>query len=247
MGNSRTSHGWRRALPLIVGAALVIVASLPDRTSAAAQGATVCNPANFNIAIDVGHTPEAPGTPSARGVAEHAYNVQLSNEIKRALLEGGYSRVTLITARGIGRSQLLARVKRANALNVDLLLSVHHDDVQDFYHAKWNYDGVTRAFSDKFSGYSLFVSRQNQYFDHSLTFAKLLGAALMAQGMRYSAHHAEAIPGEGRQLIDSKTGVYLYDNLVVLKFTKAPAALLEPGVLRNRGKELRLAFPDGRQ
>ena len=104
-----------------------------------------------------------------------------------------------------------------------------------------------RAFSDKFSGYSLFVSRQNQYFDHSLTFAKLLGAALMAQGMRYSAHHAEAIPGEGRQLIDSKTGVYLYDNLVVLKFTKAPAVLLEAGVIVNRVEELVLASPEGRE
>jgi len=246
MSNSRTSHGWRRALPLIVGAALAIAASLPDRTSAAAQGATVCNPANFNIAIDVGHTPEAPGTTSARGVAEHAYNLQLSNEIKRALLEGGYSRVTLITARGIGRTQLLARVKRANALNVDLLLSVHHDDVQDFYHAKWNYNGVTRAFSDKFSGYSLFVSRQNQHFERSLTFAKLLGTALMEQGLRYSAHHAEAIPGEGRQLIDSKAGVYLYDNLVVLKFTKAPAVLLEAGVIVNRIEELVLASAEGR-
>src|SRR5262249_10946800 len=160
-------------------------------------------PANFNIAIDVGHTPEASGATSARGVTEYAYNLQLSNQIKRALLEGGYSRVTLITARGIGRTQLLARVKRANAMNADLLLSVHHDDVQDFSHAKWNYNGVTRAFSDKFSGYSLCVSRQNQYFERSLTFAKLLGTALMEQGLHYSAHHAEAIPGEGRQLIDS--------------------------------------------
>jgi len=208
--------------------------------------APVCRPENFKIAIDVGHTPEAPGATSARGVTEYAYNLLLAKRIERTLLDGGFSRTTLITARGVGRPQLLKRTERANTLGLDLLLSIHHDDVQGLYHARWTYKGAIHLFSDKFSGYSLFVSRENRHFDDSLAFAKLLGAALTARGMRYSAHHAEPIPGEGRELVDPEAGVYLYDQLVVLKFTQPPAVLLEAGVIVNRMEELVLASPEGR-
>jgi N-acetylmuramoyl-L-alanine amidase len=100
--------------------------------------------------------------------------------------------------------------------------------------------------SDRFSGYSLFVSRENRHYEDSLVFAKLLGAALMGHGMLYSPHHAEAIPGEGRQLLDRQVGVYLYDQLVVLKSTEAPAVLLEAGIIVNRVEELVLSSPEGR-
>jgi N-acetylmuramoyl-L-alanine amidase len=65
--------------------------------------------------------------------------------------------------------------------------------------------------------------------------------------MRYSAHHAEAISGEGRQLIDSEAGVYLYDQLLVLRSTEPPAVLLEAGVIVNRGEEVVVASPEGRR
>jgi N-acetylmuramoyl-L-alanine amidase len=237
-------RGVRR---LVVAAATLIAASLPDHAAEAAQAAPVCKPENFKIAIDIGHTPEAPGTTSARGVAEHAYNLQLAKQVQKTLLDGGFGHTTLITARGIGRSQLLQRVERANALGVDLFLSIHHDDVQDSYHSKWTYNGATHFFSDRFSGYSLFVSRENRHFEDSLAFAKLLGVALTAQGMRYSAHHAEAIAGEGRQLIDSEAGVYLYDQLVVLRSTESPAVLLEAGVIVNRAEEVVMASQEGRR
>jgi N-acetylmuramoyl-L-alanine amidase len=244
---SHTHDGQRTgARRLLVAAAALVAASLPDQAAAAAQAPPGCKPEGFKIAIDVGHTPQAPGTTSARGVPEHAYNLQLAQQVEKTLLDGGFGHTTLITARGVGRPQLLRRTERANALGVDLFLSIHHDDVQDVYHAKWTYNGASHLFSDKFSGYSLFVSRKNRHFEDSLAFARLLGAALTAHGMRYSAHHAEAIPGEGRQLVDRDVGVYLYDQLVVLKSTEPPAVLLEAGVIVNRAEELVVASPEGR-
>jgi N-acetylmuramoyl-L-alanine amidase len=128
-----------------------------------------------------------------------------------------------------------------------MFLSIHHDDVQSTYYTKWTYNGVVRFFSDRFSGYSLFASRQNRHFEDSLRFAKLLGAALTTHGMRYSAHHAEPIRGEGKQLIDRNSGVYLFDELVVLKSAKAPAVLLEAGIITNRIEELVVSSPEGRE
>jgi N-acetylmuramoyl-L-alanine amidase len=127
-----------------------------------------------------------------------------------------------------------------------LLLSIHHDDVQPIYHVTWSHEAVARFYSDRFSGYSLLVSRNNKRFDDSLAFAKLLGNELFRRGMRYSSHHAEPIPGEGRQIVDTAAGVYQYNELYVLKFSAAPAVLLEAGIIVNRIEETVLASPEGR-
>jgi N-acetylmuramoyl-L-alanine amidase len=238
--------GGRRRVRRVIVAATAFVFAYSSSRAETTDRAPACKPADFKIALDVGHTPEASGATSARGVTEYSYNLRLARQIETTLLQSGFSRTILITARGTGRSQLLQRTERASALGVDLFLSIHHDDVQEAYHTKWTYNGTTRLFSDKFSGYSLFVSRENPYFERSLDFAKLLGTELMAHGMYYSGHHAEAIPGEGRELVDRKVGVYLYDQLVVLKLTKAPAVLLEAGIIVNRVEELVLASPEGR-
>ena len=146
---------------------------------------------------------------------------------------------------GVGHSQLAARTERANRIGADLFPSIHHDDVQEIYHAKWTYDGAPHSYSDRFSGYSLFLSRENRHFDDSLAFAKLLEAALTECGLAYSAHHAEPIRGEGRQLIDKALGIYRYDQLFVLRFNAAPAVLLEAGIIVNRADEVVLASPEG--
>jgi N-acetylmuramoyl-L-alanine amidase len=236
----------QRARSRACGAA-IILALVVAYCDGSAQGARLaeCDPGKFEIAIDVGHTPETPGATSARGVTELYYNTMLANQIKVTLVDGGF-RVVLITTDGIGMVQLLQRAERANLAKVDLLLSIHHDDVQSVYHSTWMYNGALHTFSDKYSGYSLFVSRSNFHFNESLMFAKLLGTSLKTRGMHYSAHHAEHLPGENRQLIDTSAGVYLYDQLVVLKFTRAPAVLLEAGVIVNRIEEVVLASSEGR-
>jgi N-acetylmuramoyl-L-alanine amidase len=82
------------------------------------------------------------------------------------------------------------------------------------------------------------------YPTESLNFARLLGAELMARGMHFTTHHAENITGERRQLLDPELGVYRYDQLIVLKTTKAPAVLLEAGIIVNRAEEILLISPE---
>jgi N-acetylmuramoyl-L-alanine amidase len=205
-----------------------------------------CRRENFRIALDVGHTPEAPGATSARGVKEYEFNLQLAKRLQNELTDGGFIRTRLITTHGSGRVQLVKRIDQANAAGADLLLSIHHDDVQDAYHEPWRHNGLPYEYSDRFSGYSLFVSRENRHFEESLQFAKLLGAELVAHGMHYSAHHAEPVRGEGRPLVDATLGVYRYDRLFVLRFSASPAVLMEAGIIVNRKDEVELASLEGK-
>lgn len=50
-------------------------------------------------------------------------------------------------------------------------------------------------------------------------------------------YHAEKIEGENKELIDEKLGIYLYDDLKVLKNTNSPAFLFEAGVIVNPNEE----------
>jgi N-acetylmuramoyl-L-alanine amidase len=205
---------------------------------------SVCRPEQFRIGIDVGHTPEAPGATSARGVSEYQFNLNLARTIQATLEKGGFDQISLIRANGIGRNQLLERADEANSARVNLLLSIHHDGVQPRYLQKWIFQGKQQYYSDLFSGYSLFVSRENPSATQSAEFAQLLADALMKRGLHYSPHHAEHIPGENRTLLDKARGIYRFDGLVVLRYTRAPAVLLEAGVILNRDEEIILSSPD---
>jgi N-acetylmuramoyl-L-alanine amidase len=47
-------------------------------------------------------------------------------------------------------------------------------------------------------------------------------------------------------LLNKETGVYSYDELVVLRKTRMPAVLLEAGSIINRDEELEMASPERR-
>lgn len=200
--------------------------------------AVPCDPATFGLLIDVGHTRSAPGATSARGKTEYSFNLKPAQRIQQALQSAEFARARLLLTEAPQHSQLAARSEQANAMKPDLFLSVHHDDVQPRYHAKWAFEGRQYSYSDRFSGHSIFVSSANRQFDASRRFAKFLGTELAARGMRYSPHHAENIPGERRRLIDPDVGVYQYDQLHVLRTVHAPAVLLEAGIITNRNDEL---------
>jgi N-acetylmuramoyl-L-alanine amidase len=209
------------------------------------QGVT-CKPERFKIALDVGHTVENQGATSARGVKEYVFNLRLAKDMEKALKDAGFSQTHLFITPGATRAQLFKRVARANALGVDLFVSIHHNDVQERYKEKWEHEGESRAYSDQFSGHSLFVSRENPRLADSLAFGRLLGIALKEQGLVYTRHHLEDVPGERRHLLDPDAGVYRYDKLVVLMHTKVPAVLLEAGIIVNRAEELLLETPEHR-
>ena len=77
-----------------------------DRTQVPkAMGVADKNACNheFGVALDVGHTPERPGTLTARGRTEYEFNLHLAESIRSVLIQRGYKNLYLIkTNRGFG-------------------------------------------------------------------------------------------------------------------------------------------------
>jgi N-acetylmuramoyl-L-alanine amidase len=196
-----------------------------------------------SIAIDVGHYLERPGVISARGVTEFEYNLRLAREISDALRHAGH-RTLLIGDDGMA-ADLGRRAPRAAGM--DLFISIHHDSVQPRFLSVWEYEGETLNYSDKFAGFSLFVSRLNSHTEAGLRCASAIGAALRGAGFTPSRYHADPILGENRPFADEANGVHYFDNLAVLKTASIPALLFEAGVIVNRDEETRLRDPAARR
>ncbi|MFN3349042.1 N-acetylmuramoyl-L-alanine amidase [Pseudorhodoplanes sp.] len=232
----------------VAAAATLAIVALCAASLVHAQGgkphpraaAPQCDPAAFRIIVDVGHTPESPGAISARGVGEYEFNLRLATVIDGKLREAGFNRAHLLMANGEAIPSLVRRVGQANAMSADLLISIHHDSVPDVFKSMWEFGGVQRPFSDKFKGHSIFVSRDNADYDGSLNFAKLLGARLKARGLVYTPHyHNEPKMGSRRRpLVDAETGVYRYDQLIILRTTRMPSVLLEAGSIIHPEEEV---------
>jgi N-acetylmuramoyl-L-alanine amidase len=86
----------------------------------------------------------------------------------------------------------------------------------------------------------VFVSRKNRKFAQSQRLGRFLSEAMLVRGFSPSLHHAEKIPGEGRNLLDKDLGLYEFEDLIVLKTAAMPAVLLECGVIINRSEETSL-------
>jgi len=191
------------------------------------------------IALDVGHYFKKPGVISARGVAEFQYNLQLAQEVEAALRRAGHT--TLMIGENGMAEDLGSRAPRAKGM--DLFISIHHDSVQPRFLSTWEYEGETRNYSDRFSGYSLFVSRLHPDPGASLKCASAIGAAMRQAGFTASRYHADPVLGENRPFADEENGVHYFDNLAVLKTARVPALLFEAGVIVNRDEELRMRDP----
>jgi N-acetylmuramoyl-L-alanine amidase len=206
-----------------------------------------CDPAKFRIVLDVGHTAESEGAISARNVSEFVYNLRLARRIEEKLKAEGFAETRLLLTEGKARRSLVKRVDAANDLRADLLLSIHHDSVPNKFLEDWEFDGKRSRFSDRFSGYSVFVSRSNPDFKTSLSFAELIGKEMKAQGLDYAKQYSQPIMGRyQRELLNRETGVYRYDELIVLRKTRMAAVLLEAGSIINRDEELKMGSPEHR-
>jgi N-acetylmuramoyl-L-alanine amidase len=207
-----------------------------------------CEPAKFRIVVDVGHTAEALGADSARNDPEFAFNLRLARLVAEKLKSEGFATTRLLVTEGRARPSLFKRVNAANDWRVDLFLSIHHDAVPDKFLEEWEFEGARSHFSDRFSGHSLFVSRQNPRYAASLAFARLLGRKLKTQDLTYA--HQYTLPMMGRyrhELLDKDVGVYRFDQLVVLSRTKSAAVLLEAGSIINRDEEMAMNSPERQQ
>jgi N-acetylmuramoyl-L-alanine amidase len=181
------------------------------------------------VAVDVGHYLDKPGVISASGVPEFEYNKALAASVRESLEAAGFA-VRMIGERG-DFADLAARPRAA--IGADLFVSIHHDSVQERY----------LPVADRFSGYSLFVSRLNPKVKQSLACASAIGAAMRRAGYVPSRYHADAVLGESRPFADEANGVHYFDNLAVAKTATLPALLFEAGVIVNREEEARLAQP----
>ena len=201
-----------------------------------------CDPTTFRIIVDVGHTLESDGAMSARNVPEFQFNLSLAKRIVAGLKAAGFPETKLLVTSGKARPSLVRRVAAADALKGNFLLSIHHDSAPDKFMENWTFEGKPSHYTDRFSGYSVFVSRSNMDFKTSLAFAKLLGRQMKAQGLQYATQYTQAFMGRYQfDLMDKDVGVYAHDQLIVLMYPRMPAALLEAGSIINRDEELKMA------
>ena len=182
-----------------------------------------------SVAVDIGHSLQAPGARSASGLTEFSFNRRAGLLLAGMLRDQGLD-VRVIGAEG-NITQLTERTRLAQGRQ--LLLSVHHDSVQPQYLPE----------AGRFQGYSLFVSRKNPFAETSLACARQIALSLQEAGERPTLHHAEPIAGENRPLADAALGIYWFDDLVVLKTASQPAVLIEHGVIVNPQEEARLSSP----
>jgi N-acetylmuramoyl-L-alanine amidase len=221
--------------------------SAASKPAAAKPIATLCDPAKFRIVLDVGHTAKSEGAISARGVSEFTFNLHLAQRIEEKLKAAGFAATRLLVTEGNARPSLVKRVTIANDLPADLFLSIHHDSVPNKLLEDWEFEGNKRHFSDRFSGYSVWVSRNNPDFKTSFAFAELVARQMKVQGLNYAHQYTEAIMGHYQHpLLNKETGVYAYDELIVLRKTHMPAVLLEAGSIINRDEELKMDTPERR-
>jgi len=245
-------RGRRAAVACVVGALMLPVAA-PASADPALRSAKLttpadvsqCDRAKFRVVIDVGHSAEAPGAMSARGVPEYEFNLSAARWVERALIAAGFELTMRLITSGPAKESLRERVTKANWLSADLFLSVHHDSVPGRFLEDWEYDGHQSHFSDRFKGHSIFVSNAHRDYRGSLKFAHTLGLQLKARGLKYTPHYTLAEMGRRRrQLVDADAGVYRFDRLVVLRATRMPAVLLEVASIINRDEELKAETPE---
>jgi N-acetylmuramoyl-L-alanine amidase len=182
------------------------------------------------VALDIGHTPEAPGCISAYGRTEYSYNKEIVERIAARLTQSEQVKPYVVNPDGHAIS-LRLRTEMARKHGAALFLSIHHDAAQPKYLKSWMVDGRPQFYSEDFRGYGVFVSQKNLFPVASKSFGTLLGQEMRRAGFQFSPHHNEPVKGENRPILDEESGLYRYDDLIVLKTARMPAVLLECGVI----------------
>jgi N-acetylmuramoyl-L-alanine amidase len=231
--------------PILLALGLLPASAQSPTTIQNGTSASDCNRSAFRIVLDVGHTNDAGGALSARGIFEYDFNLHLAGQIEQSLRDAGFDNTFLIVTTERPTGGLYERAAVANSLRADLFLAIHHDAVPDRLLETWEYEGAKHQYCDRWKGHSIFVSRDNPDYAGSLLFGEMLGASLKTRGLQYTPHYLEPIMGRRRRtLVDPQTGVYRYDQLIVLRKTRMPAVLLEAGSIVNRDEELALKSPE---
>ncbi len=188
------------------------------------------------VAIDPGHTEKYYGATSASGEKEYTYNIKMSNILLNTLNNTKNIKAFIINPAGKS-IKLKARTAMAEQRNADIFISIHHDSVQKKYLTTSIVNGKKNHFSKKFKGYSLFVSKKNNYYTKSFLLAENIGRGIKEKRFTPTLHHAEKIKRENRILLDTTLGIYRFDDLIVLKSADIPSVLIECGIIVNPQEE----------
>lgn len=198
--------------------------------------------AGFSVAVDPGHDPLEPGAISARGKQEVDFNDAAAAALKARLKKIPGIRVSLSRQPG-EKLSLDERLRRIRAMKPDLVISIHHDSVQEYFFSTEEAEGKRARTCDRFAGFSLFVAGKGPHRVRSLSLARDLARRWIGAGFSFSTHHAMQVPGEYRIWLDQALGIYDGTFLKLLRELAVPAVLLERWVLVNRDEELRLLDP----
>ena len=194
---------------------------------------------NFKVAIDIGHSKNRVGAISSRGIGEFYFNREIAQKLLIKLKEK-FKYSFIINPKGakisLGRRARIAKQKKA-----DILVSIHHDSVQEAYLSSWEYHKKKNHYSDIYSGYSLFVTTNKATKDKNFLLASSIGERLRKNDFLYSRHHSEKIKGENRIIINKMEGVYEFNGLIILNQSVLPAVLIECGIILNRKDEIKLS------
>lgn len=240
-------NSWAKALTIVLALTPAPACSVAAQPSLSATSrtdqnyfATRSRQERFCVALDIGHQPTAPGAMAADGRMEYEFNRRMVGLIAADLEQDSRIRVVIVNPEA-RRISLTGRAAAARAAGAQLLLSIHHDSVNDRYlESEREPNGRILHYCDRFRGYSVFYSEKNSDPSQSFDFAQALGRAMRRQGLTPTLHHAEPIKGENRELVNRDLGIYRFDDLIVLKSAAMPAALLECGVIVNRSEEAEL-------
>ncbi len=198
----------------------------------------------FVIAIDIGHLAKYQGATSSRGIGEYQFNQNIALLLLKALHQAKFSKAFIVEEKE-KIQKLQDRTQIAQKYKADIFLSIHHDSVQPKYISYWQFKGRRHHYSDKFQGYSLFVSQKNREYKKSVLLAKNIAIELQKNNFIPTLHHAEKIKGETRTLLDR--GIYEFSDLIVLKTASMPSVLIECGIIVNRTEEKLLSTPEYQQ
>lgn len=188
----------------------------------------------FLLAIDPGHSPQHPGATSCSGIPEVNFNDNMAETLVKYLAQHAPAITSTLTRIPGQDRSLEERVTQSKGK--DLFLSIHHDSVQPMYLEKNIMDGHVQQCCTRYAGFSIFVSKNNRYFEEAYSYAKRLAKKLISQGMKPSLHHAERIQGENYSLIHPTLGIYSADFHVIRK-AQCPALLFEIGIIVNPEEE----------
>lgn len=195
-----------------------------------------------SVAIDVGHSPINYGATSAMGVTEYDFNLKFAQALLKHLEN---MKIEVYPINQASNEVILEeRAIEVNTLQPTMMISIHHDTVLNRFMKKWEYKGKKLKYCDVFKGYSIFVSKQNSRFVGSMLLADAIGRNLYLHKLRPNYSHAMKLMGENKRFVDSRLGIYRYDDSVVLKNSSVPAVLLQVGVIVNRNEEMLLSEPN---